>query len=151
MRITKMSAAALAATLSFGGAALAFADDAMPADPTLETGATTTTVAGDPGTTTTTVVEEPTTTTTVVDEPTTTTTAVGDEGERAEGEDEGEGTGATHEHPDNHGKIVSEAAHATPPGPGHGKAVSEVARSTNHGHTKGAGASTAKAHKKPKK
>ena len=127
MRITKLGAAALAASISFGGAALAFADDVMPADPTVE-GETTTTTALDEPTTTTAGdegVEEGT-------EPTTTTTAVGDETE-----DAGDEAGEAKEHPDNHGKIVSEAAHNTPPGPGHGKAVSEVARSTNHGHTKG--------------
>jgi hypothetical protein len=122
MRITKLGAAALAATLTFGGAALAFADDAMPADPTLQDGTTTTT--------------------TVVDEPAATTTTVAGEDES---EDVGEGDSATHEHPDNHGKIVSQAAHDTPPGPGHGKAVSEVARSTNHGHTK---TGAAEGHKK---
>jgi hypothetical protein len=39
-------------------------------------------------------------------------------------------------HPNNHGKVVSEAAHAIPPGPGHGEEVSEVARA-NHGHEGG--------------
>jgi cytoskeletal protein RodZ len=33
------------------------------------------------------------------------------------------------EHPDNHGKYVSQAAHACPPGPGHGACVSAVAHS----------------------
>jgi hypothetical protein len=134
MRISKLSAAVLAASVTFGGAALAFADDAMPADPTLE---------GEP-TTTTAAVEDsgPTTTTTVDDvEPTTTTTVAGDE------DVEGDAT----EHPDNHGKTVSEAAKNTPPGPGHGKVVSEVARSTNHGHTKGDVAAKEKKAKKPKK
>ena len=36
------------------------------------------------------------------------------------------------EHPDNHGKLVSETARNTPPGPGHGAAVSAVARSKSH-------------------
>jgi hypothetical protein len=136
MRISKFGAAAVAATLTFGGAALAFADDAMPADPTVDPGATTTTVAGgDQATTTTTAVEVPETTTTI---------AGGDQGddveppEAPEGpeDDQGEDSGATHEHPDNHGKAVSEAAHNTPPGPGHGKAVSQVAHQ-NHGQSKG--------------
>jgi hypothetical protein len=138
MRITKLGAATLAASLTFGGAALAFADDAMPADPTVQEETTTTTAVEDPGaTTTTTAVETP--------EPTTTTTVA--PGDEATGEEEA-AEGDAKEHPDNHGKIVSEAAHATPPGPGHGKAVSEIARSTNHGHTKADGAAKAK---KPKK
>jgi hypothetical protein len=33
------------------------------------------------------------------------------------------------EHPENHGKHVSEAAHTCPPGPGHGACVREVAQS----------------------
>jgi hypothetical protein len=111
MRISKVSAAALAASVMFGGAALAFADDAMPADPTVLEEPTTTT-AVEETTTTSAGDTEPTTTTTAVESPTTTVA----------------GDGAT-AHPDNHGKAVSEAAHATPPGPGHGKAVSEVARS----------------------
>ena len=131
MRITKLGAAALAASISFGGAALAFADDVMPADPTVE-GETTTTTALDQSTTTTALDDdgaEPTTTTTVADE--------GEqEGDEEAGEDAEGDAGAAKEHPDNHGKIVSETARNTPPGPGHGKAVSEVARSTNHGQTK---------------
>ena len=110
MRLSKISAAVLAASVTFGGAALAFADDVMPADPTIEADATTTTVE-DPAPTTTAEGTEPTTTTTV-----------------AEGDGEADGDG-TKVHPDNHGKAVSETAHNTPPGPGHGKAVSEVARS----------------------
>lgn len=143
MRISKVSAAALAASVMFGGAALAFADDAMPADPSIVE-ETTTTTAGDADPTTTSVTDatEATTTTTVL-EPTTTTVAGGEE------ETDGDGDGAK-VHPDNHGKAVSEAAHATPPGPGHGKAVSEVARS-NHGHTKGENTTKAPKAKKPKK
>lgn len=119
MRMTKLGAAAMAASISFGGAALAFADDVMPADPTVE-GETTTTTA----------LEEATTTTVAGDtEPTTTTTVTDEEG--------GDEAGEAKAHPDNHGKVVSETARNTPPGPGHGKVVSEVARSTNHGHTKG--------------
>jgi hypothetical protein len=38
-------------------------------------------------------------------------------------------TEAEHEHPENHGACVSQAAHDTPPGPDHGKAVSDVAHS----------------------
>lgn len=114
MRITKLGAAALAATLTLGGTALAFAEELVPADPTLEPdGSTTTTVADDPTTTT-----------------TTTSVAPEEEEPESEGEDE--------VRPDNHGKIVSETARNTPPGPGHGKAVSEVARSTNRGQTKAA-------------
>jgi hypothetical protein len=114
MRITKLGAATIAASLTFSGAALAFADEVMPADPTVEEEVV--------DTTTTTALEA--TTTTAVAPTTTTTVAAGDE-------DEGEAG----EHPDNHGAAVSQAAHDTPPGPGHGKAVSEVARD-NHGHTK---------------
>jgi hypothetical protein len=44
-----------------------------------------------------------------------------------------EAAGHHGEHPDNHGKAVSTAAHDTPPGPGHGPAVSAVARG-DHGH-----------------
>ena len=36
---------------------------------------------------------------------------------------------AEHEHPENHGACVSQAAHDTPPGPDHGKTVSSVAQS----------------------
>ena len=127
MRITKLGAAALAASVTFGGAALAFAEEVMPADPTVEAEATTTTTGVDEAKPTTT-----TTTTTTEAEPTTTTTVEG-------GEDAGEdAAGEAKEHPDNHGKIVSQTAHDTPPGPGHGKAVSEVARSKNHGPAKAA-------------
>lgn len=119
MRITKLGAAALAATLTLGGTALAFAEELAPADPTLEPdGSTTTTVAGDDTTTTTVAPEE-------------------EEPESEEGE-ETEGEAKTKLRRDNHGKIVSETARNTPPGPGHGKAVSEVARSTNRGQTKAA-------------
>ena len=117
MRITRFGAATLAASLAFGGAALAFADEVMPEDPTI-------------------VDEVGTTTTTAVVETTTTSAAPKDDGSDAE-EDAAEKDGDK-AHPDNHGARVSEAAHDTPPGPGHGKAVSEVARSTNHGHTKDA-------------
>jgi len=41
---------------------------------------------------------------------------------------------------ENHGALVSETAHNTPPGPGHGAAVSQVARENNgHGFTSGSG------------
>ena len=118
MRISKLGAATLAASLTLGGAAMAFADDVMPEDPTIEDVVeTTTTTAAD------------TTSSTSV---TTSTSVAMDEADEPEDGDGGREPGT---HPDNHGAAVSQAAHDTPPGPGHGKAVSEVARS-NHGHTK---------------
>ena len=82
-------------------------------------------LVGDPEeTTTTTAAEEPTTTTTV--DETTTTTVDSDE-------TDGDGTDgdSAKEHPDNHGKVVSEAAHDHSRDEefgNHGKYVSSVAR-----------------------
>ena len=113
MNKSRVAAWVVAAALAAGsGMALA---ETSPDDPEIDpAGATTTT-------------EEPTTTT--VAEPTTTTTVEENDGD-VEG-DETEGDGATKEHPDNHGKVVSEAArdHSHDEEFGnHGKYVSSVAR-----------------------
>lgn len=105
MRITRFGAATLAASLTFGGAALAFADEVMPEDPTVED-----------------VVETTTTTMSVVVEETTTTTVkVPDAAEEVEEpKDDGEAAGedkVKKPHPDNYGKLVSEARHAGLPKP----------------------------------
>jgi hypothetical protein len=111
MRISKFGAAGIAASLAFGGAALAWADETAPADPTLDPGTTTTAVA-----------------------PSTTTTVAPSDGTEVEAPEADEADEAgDHEHPDNHGKAVSEAAHNTPAGPGHGQAVSAEAHA-HHGH-----------------
>jgi hypothetical protein len=81
----------------------------------------------DPAAETTTTTEAPTTTT--VAEPTTTTTVEENDGDVER--DETDGDAATKEHPDNHGKVVSEAArdHSHDEQFGnHGKYVSSVAR-----------------------
>jgi hypothetical protein len=44
--------------------------------------------------------------------------------------------GSASDHPDNHGKYVSEAAQSCPPGPGHGACVSAVAHSDQGKKTK---------------
>ena len=56
-----------------------------------------------------------------------------DDGTNDDGTEAGDDPADTKAHPENHGKLVSETARSTPPGPGHGKAVSAVARQ-NRGH-----------------
>ena len=108
-------------------------------------------VIGDPDETTTTTAEE--TTTTTVDATTTTTVDENDgdtEGEETEGDTESDGAKA---HPDNHGKVVSEAArdHSRDEEFGnHGKYVSSVARGDKANEAEGKSAGKAKGGKPAK-
>ena len=118
---------ALIAALVAGGASWALAEEG-PADPEVtEVPSSTTTVAVAPTTTT---VVEPTTTTAPPEEPV-------EPGE--EGDEEGGAGGGRGEHPENHGRYVSEAAHNHDhPGQNHGEFVSDVARS-DAGRPEGSG------------
>ena len=124
MNKSKVATWVVAGALALGsGMALA---ETTPEDPALV----------EPGEETTTTVADETTTTTVA-EPTTTTTVAGND----EGDDDGD-EGATGEHPDNHGKVVSEAAHDhshDEEAGNHGKYVSGVARDKADNANKGKG------------
>ena len=94
-------------------------------------------VVGDPEETTTTTAADESTTTTTVDETTTTTVDEDSDGDETDGDTEGEGA---KEHPDNHGKVVSEAAHDHSRDEefgNHGKYVSSVARGDKASAAKG--------------
>ncbi len=136
-RRAAIAAAAAGAVVLVGGIAVASADEGDPqvTDTTLET---TTTLETDPTTTVTAddddVVDDETTTTTV--EPTTTTVDEGTGTDDEPVESAGEG-----DHPDNHGKVVSEAAqdHSHDDEAGnHGQYVSGVARGDDAASTEDA-------------
>ena len=113
----KVLAAGLAGGLVFGGAVLAVAEEGTAGDDVPVDDTTTTTAVDE--------VVDPTTSTTVPDEE----PEAGDAADAGDAGDLDAPEDGAREHPENHGRYVSEAAHDGEPGPGHGAAVSGVARS----------------------